>query len=674
MTKRLLILMLILTLAAAARPVIAAELDVKIEFLFDRSLQADRWATVVIKTRNPTGVRRTLKASTRLIGMDGETFTVEKALDAPPSSTKIHFLYLPVQDPLRSFIVKVTGDGETEASLGFTPLARADHTLPLVGLIGPMSRAAGLFVNTPLVDESSHVHEAVLIEPGCAPDLYLGYDQFFAVVLAPEALAKLNPARKQAIEEYVLQGGHVVILGGDETADWRQPLMRKILPVKTGGLRELTNASVLAEWTGFTEPIGSSAQYTSSRPVRGKTKFGYRGDPLVQHADYGLGTVTFLALNLGRGMLAGWAGNPSIWIKILYLKLPPYLQYTDRESVRDLLALREKKEGLPASVLAILFVVLFILVVGPVDWLVVRRTGKPWITWLILTASVAAFTGGGIHLSNRMLLSRFVMHNLQVIRSTQDGGIVVGETYHSLTAPDITDLAVEAPPGAVVEPFYPLDGCTLRWSGKKTTLIRHIGGRETIYIKTTWIKKDTEPLVKTDFFGPLVKFSYSNSDSTKVSGTITNNTGYGLKLPCLMTDEHVYDLYDNDESRKIAPGDKYTIPGESVKNEFIIFFTARDLDDYSGERGRNIRKRERDIRRTALLQNLIARRPEQTWGFIMQSTALFFRNHVMGSFHKGTRLFMVRSSMPPLVTPNIGQWDPSGRSHTVILIEVPYRD
>jgi hypothetical protein len=260
------------------------------------------------------------------------------------------------------------------------------------------------------------------------PDHWFGYDAVDLLVLTTandEFLAELErrPERSQALAAWVRHGGRLVVSLAARNQDRVSKLLAGWQPALPGlvppdGQVTLSALPSVPTWVGnlnkpFPVTADKKLQMPRLRPGLGAEVLIHeeKGEAVMVRVPYGLGSVTVLALDLDRAPFAAWLGKVEFW-KALVTRLGPRLVQAGGGNVQGFGAdwrsgddvasrLHRELDSFDVPVISFgwvaVFILLYILVVGPLDYLVLKRVFKrlewTWITFptVVLLVSVIAY-------------------------------------------------------------------------------------------------------------------------------------------------------------------------------------------------------------------------------------------------------------------------------------------
>ncbi len=373
-------------------------------------------------------------------------------------------------DPLRAAAVF------TNASLPL-PGTTIASTTPLVLVHGdlPAAAAALRLVAGERTPATVVRLAAAPIPPRLTPrDL----DAFDEAILCGRALADLSPDTLAALDGWIRGGGRLVLIagesaravaaGGPPAAEWLPGTNPQLVRLRRlGSLEAFARSGGLV---GRSPPEGVDVpRFTGQAGVGGVVEVfeGSREEqPLVVRRAHGLGTITWLGLDIDAAWAASWPGCDRLLAALLGggIAAAENLAVTDpgRPMVPDLAGqLRvaldtfpapNAPRGVPFEILAGLGV-LYALALYPLDWWLVSRSRSPWLSWLTLPALACGFIAatwavGGIwghHAPPRCQAA-------EVLDIDAVGGLVRGSSWLAVSSPAnaVIDLAVAAAPAIPV--------------------------------------------------------------------------------------------------------------------------------------------------------------------------------------------------------------------------------
>jgi hypothetical protein len=401
-----------------------------------------------------------------------------------------------------------TGEGVVWSQALATPTLGATQEL-MVG-IGPSAGLDEALATIKL--RSGSAQRAVQVTSAAElPDVWWGYSGVDAVVLTTsdaDFLKAWTDAQRTALVEWVLLGGRMVLAAGARGAEIAAadspfaPLVPgrfdEVVPLRErAGLETFTRTELPFEEEFFQR---NRPQVTRLAPVRGEALFGEAtvsaARPLAIHAPAGLGEITFVGLDLDHPSLARWQGRPRL-VAALLAQDGRGREAQPRESQRgvshlgytDLLGqLRSALDRFPGvslvnfTTVAVLTIA-YLLLVGPGDYLLLRRTGWPrqltWLTFPLVTlAAVLAFG----YVGRQAHGTRVRLNQVEIIDVNVEQQLVRGTAWAHLYSPRTTHYDLElkiAAPLALAE--HPQGW--LAWQGLPGDALGGLGSRQVVLAK-----------------------------------------------------------------------------------------------------------------------------------------------------------------------------------------------
>lgn len=386
-----LLLALVVTLAALA-PVAARAQDrppVTLEVLGgydgDGQYRVGSWFPLTVEASNDgADVRGTLEL--RFPGDSDGSFRYE--LDLPRGARKRITLPVVTSESHGSAILSLNADGAELArrTLRLDPISSEQLA------VGVLSSDANLLNSLRAIQLPNGRSTAVAhLDPARLPDdaaLLAGLDTIF---LHDVATTELSTAQREALALWTRLGGELIV-GGGPSAERSVPGLADLLPVEVGALRPNVAANSLAALAGGQSAPPPPALTASTVTLRPGAE-DLDGTGLLTARDEGAGRVIYAAFDLAA--LRAWAGEAGLWQNVLRPEnralLGPSFRLRSENLLRDALQLSALR--LPSTAVLLLLMLLYIVVVGPLNFWALRRAGRVELAWVTTPLIVALFLG-----------------------------------------------------------------------------------------------------------------------------------------------------------------------------------------------------------------------------------------------------------------------------------------
>ena len=224
---------------------------------------------------------------------------------------------------------------------------------------------------------------------------------------------RLSDAQVQALEGFVARGGILLVATGPNGSRIAASPLARLLPRQLTGTTQAEGLiSPLASWAGLPSPwpgdqVGSLISRGKLRPgarVLAGLDTGGRGIPMLVERRLGSGAVLELNLDLVGEPFQSWAGKKEFlgYLIARYGSNPTLFAALSHPSTL-ISAMGSLILRLPALRTTIFFfVLLYLILVGPANFLILSYLRLHQLLWLTLTSLVALFTLAGFVLGFRI--------------------------------------------------------------------------------------------------------------------------------------------------------------------------------------------------------------------------------------------------------------------------------
>ncbi len=332
------------------------------------------------------------------------------------------------------------------------------------------------------------------------PVRWYGYEAVDHLILSiddPNQLESMDLAARSAVESWVRQGGHLVVSVG---TSWERVLADNVLgPMLPAEIDRTVTVRVLKELEEF---LGQSAPTVRLKDplsvphltnLRGQVVIGTRELPLAVRAPHGFGTVTLVALELNREPFAAWEGRTDFWLKLLEIRKQAQQDNSGQgawgqQALSDVSShLRRQLEHFEGVSLVpfqwvAFFIFLYILLIGPVDyWLVKKVFKRMELTWVTFPTMVVGVSLAAYFTAYWLKGDELRINKIDVVDVDQASGSLRGTTWFTLFSPQIKNYGIKVVPELAVGPEAPNQPggppVVLSWLGLAEDAIGGMGRR-----------------------------------------------------------------------------------------------------------------------------------------------------------------------------------------------------
>jgi hypothetical protein len=403
------LLLLALALAGLVTPAAAQDdpITLQAEAGFDNSYRRGQWTPIRITVANNGPDVEGLLVVDLPAGTGGDDIRYQVPVSLPGQSRKVVTLYLGLDGYSSTWTVQLLAGGKRLAETRVQPRS-VDPEDALYAI------ASGELVDLTVLENLNQDATVAYITLDDLPADAPAWQSLDLLVLNDVDTGTLSPDQLVALRRWVEAGGHLVVTGGP---NWRRTAaaLGDLLPVRVTGDASVYGLGALDELAAATVATGPFV-VAQGTLVDGTALISQDDLPLLARREVGIGRVDWLALDLSLAPLRDWAGTEALWARILPAGdlRPPWARPTiniwaAREGLKSLPAL-----ALPSALQMAGFLLAYTLIVGPINYFVLKRLGRRELAWvtipgmIVLFSALAYLTGfqlrGGDLIFNRLSL------------------------------------------------------------------------------------------------------------------------------------------------------------------------------------------------------------------------------------------------------------------------------
>jgi hypothetical protein len=437
------VLLAVALVAHAPRPAQAASaVDIAVRSLLGGGYEPGGWAALEVTLVNDGTPTEGWVISATDAG------TAHRFVELPGGSRKVVTLYIQPGSFQRQVEVRYEEpNGSVSASADVRSFEHLRNQLAIVGDGNGVLRAqltAGMFAEAP---------QPITLGPADFPDRPEALSGFGTIVWAADS-GSLGDGQRRAIERWVADGGRLIVVAG---ADWqaRTAGFGDLLPLHGMAAADGVSQQALAAWAGSDAPPADAATVaTGTLHAEARALVGADdGTPLLSMRPVGGGRVILVGSDLATDAFRTWDGSGAFWARLL--PADPGLESMFGGGIPD----REQRSGamqqalntlpsldVPPAELLLVVIVAYILLIGPVSYLVLRRLDRRELAWLTAPVLVILFTACSYGIGVSLKGSQVIVNQLAIVRSSTAGSAATVETYAGVFSPTRAtfDMLVEA--------------------------------------------------------------------------------------------------------------------------------------------------------------------------------------------------------------------------------------
>jgi len=331
-----------------------------------------------------------------------------------------------------------------------------------VQFIGQQQLLIGLWSDSPAslaglgaVKSSSGRAVAAVLNETDLPAIGEAWNALDVLVISDADTGKLSPDQRTALAQWVAQGGRLILCGG---TNYQRTLagvadLSPIIPDRAA------NASLAGLGAAVGAPLDAQQEtpIALGRLVDGaKILIRDQAGPLIAYQQIGAGRVDFLAADPALEPLRSWAAMPGLWTLILAAGEPrPGWGYgfgANWEPARNAIA-AVPGVSLP-SVLALCgFLMVYVILIGPVNYFVLLRLKRRELAWFTVPALVIAFTVVAYLTGFQLRGTAVILHRLAVVQVWPGSDTAKVDTLLGVWSPSRTRYDIQLEPGALARPL-----------------------------------------------------------------------------------------------------------------------------------------------------------------------------------------------------------------------------
>lgn len=410
---------------------------------FDVFCKMDKWFPIKVTLEN-TGSAILGRVETRIKSPYGDTYTYATPIDLPESSQKEFFLYVTINTYINELPIYLL-DGENviqTTSVRINCLPQSDI---LIGVLSATPSAYSILNNLDPELGSANVAHLALND---FPTRGQGLEALDVLFFSDVDTGILTDQQKEALALWLANGGQLFVSGG---INWQKTAvgLTEFLPIRLTNLGDMSNFQALAKFCKAQHPFSI---YNNAIPIArgtilpgGTTLVEEAGIPIIINRQYGLGEVYYLVFDPSTEPFKNWEGMITLYQSILAYRsdTPGWITGFSNWQMAQEAVSSPPGINLPSAIMVCSFISLYITIVGPGNYFVLRHIKKRELTWVTIPALVLVFSILTMFLGNMSRGRTPLIHQVSIVQSWPDIGLAKVDSLTGIFSPQRTTYHVE---------------------------------------------------------------------------------------------------------------------------------------------------------------------------------------------------------------------------------------
>ena len=551
----LLLGLLAVALGPLAVPAMAADGDapqLEARVLLAGHARVGSWMAIEVRITNEGP---SVTGELRLAGNSESRTRFGTPVDLPTGSDKIYLLYAQPPGFGREIEVELVEGDEEIASIK-APYAVRDAGQLVVAVVAeePQGIIAGLNL---LPNQQQQAPVTLSLTPAELPSRVEAWGAIDRLIWQDVDSNRLEPAQLDALRGWLAGGGRLVLAGGTAGPATLSAFPDDLLPYRPLATTDAAPES-LSGLLGTLPETAVDVPALSGELIGGRALATVGDRVIAAERTYGSGLVTLIGFNPATRWIAETDAGEGLWRGLLPPRSTTGVVMSDDNqlisAVSQLPALALPPIG---GLLALLGA--YILLIGPVNYLVLKRLDRREWAWITMPLLIVVFAVGAYGFGAALRGSNVIINEVAIVRGapgTTDG---TAQVYLGVFSPSRETYQLTVPGGALLS--APLSGDAFGGGGTGTSLDVLQGEPARVRDLSVGFGSLRAIRAETPTVVPLIEADLELVDG-RLRGTVRNASDERLEKPAVVLGSTVSVLSD------LEPGATATVDVAVQQNPF----------------------------------------------------------------------------------------------------------
>ncbi len=404
------------------------------------------------------------------------------------------------------------------------------------------------------------------------PDQGIGLRSFNSLIIGEVSTETLSNDQRAALREWVEAGGQLILLGGNSWSKVRSAFPPAILPL------DVTNYANISSLDGLVSPNGDEIKASTplSRPatmargqvLQGARLLSYLPDgsnvlPVAAERRLGTGRIVASSLDFSVPPLLDWSGGSQVWQEFFNFNITPFNPLYQEpnpqiKNSQDMLGFVSNVPELRLPDISLFFLLIlgYVLIAGPLNFLVLKKIGHLEYAWVTLPVLGILFMGVALNYANSQPPGEVLISQLSVVQTGIDQEQAQVRSYAALFSPtdrnyDVGPNLADATVRSLITPLNRYNSTLIEGEPPRRALQGEKPRMDDFQIGQ-WSAQglSLESTVAARNFQLVADLRYEDN---KIVGTVRNQTGGAIRNTILMLGDQIVKFKDVIEAGETVP-------------------------------------------------------------------------------------------------------------------------
>ena len=497
----------------------ASPITMTAKVLLQGHARVGTWMAIQIELANSGPA---VKGELRLAGGASGRTRFSVPVDLPTDARQAYLLH--AQPPAFGQTVKVelVGGDKTISSADVRFLAH-DSTQLVIGILAEQPQGIIRELN---LDPGSNGLAPAVVSLGIAdlPDRLEAWGTLDRLIWQDVDSNSLTPQQLAALRGWIAGGGRLVIVGGTAGIGTLSGLPDDLLPFRPSTTIDIAPASIVS-LVGLAPAEATDVPSFAGTLTSGQA-LATSGDRVIAaDLDYGSGSVSVIGFDPTTSWLATSHDVDSLWRRFLPQRTTsgPVVAADDSQIVGAVSQLASLALPPIGGLIAILGG--YILLIGPLNYLILKRLDRRELAWVTMPALIVIFAAAAYVFGTTLRGTDIIVNEVAVVRGAPGATEGAAQVYVGVYSPTSSTYQLEFPGSALLA--APISG---EFAGNGDPTVLDLVQSDPAIVRDLAVGFSSQRTVRADSPAsvPLVNATLSFKDGL-ISGTISNASQVALE-------------------------------------------------------------------------------------------------------------------------------------------------